>query len=253
MKRTGSNVSQPKPMRFGRPQFVVMAALALLAMVSLPPAAEGAAGARPPAENAGLPLLFHEDFSDGDKALSRFEFTDPSAWKVTKDKVDRQERNVLCETKIVMPRGDIPRGPGGRAWIKDLAVGAFVMEVKLRSTVKDYPHRDMILLFAGNDPSHLMYVHLGKIADPHCNSIFLVDGKDRVSVAARTTKGTDWDDNYHVARLVRTAGGHTEVFWDGKSVMTSDDKTIMTGRLGAGSFDDTGNIAEITVWGVKAK
>jgi hypothetical protein len=228
---------------------MMMRLTALLACVfSLPLLAANA----PAAKSQDLPLLFHEDFSDGDKALSHFEFTDPSAWKIDKDKVDGHERSVLVQTKIVMPRADIPRGPGGRAWIKDLSVGAFVMEAKIRSTVKDYPHRDMILMFAGNDPSHLMYVHIGKIADPHCNSIFLVNGKDRESVASRTTKGTDWDDNYHTVRLTRSADGKTEVFWDGTSIMTSEDKTIPAGRLGVGSFDDTGNIAEITVWGQKA-
>jgi hypothetical protein len=208
-------------------------------------AADAPKDAAPAKENMGMRLLYHEDFKDAVKAMARLEFTDPGIWKIVPD----NGRNVLTMTELKLPDPKLPRGPGGRAWIKDVTVSAFVMDVKLRSTVKDYPHRDMILLFAGRDPSHLMYVHLGKIADPHCNSIFLVDGKDRVSVATRTSKGTDWDDNFHVARLVRTDSGQSEVFWDGQSVMTSDDKTIPIGRLGFGSFDDKGDFVEITVWG----
>src|SRR5690242_8356098 len=94
-------------------------------------AADAPASQLPAKQNAGLPLLFHEDFSEGDKALARFEFTDPSAWKIAKDKVDGKERNVLVQTKIVMPRADIPRGPGGRAWIKDLSVGPFTLEARI--------------------------------------------------------------------------------------------------------------------------
>src|ERR1051325_2387987 len=159
--------------------------------------------AAPAKEEMGLPLLYHEDFKDPTKAMARLEFTNPEIWKI----VQEHGKNILTMTELKLPDPKRPRGPGGKAWIKDLNVSAFVLEVKMRSTVKDYPHRDMILLFAGRDPSHLMYVHLGKIADPHCNSIFLVDGKDRVSVASRTTKGTDWDDNWHVAKLVRKESG----------------------------------------------
>jgi len=208
-------------------------------------AADVAKDTAPAKENMGLPLLYHEDFKDPAKAMARLEFTDPGIWKI----VEENGRNILRMTELKLPDPKLPRGPGGRAWIKDLNVSAFVMDVKLRSTVKDYPHRDMILLFAGRDPSHLMYVHLGKIADPHCNSIFLVDGKDRVSVATRTSKGTDWTDNFHNVRLVRNDSGQTEVFWEGKSVMTSDDKTIPSGRLGFGSFDDKGDFLQVTVWG----
>lgn len=205
----------------------------------------------PAKENAEMPLLFHEDFSSGADALKRFSPTDPAAWKIGEDTVDGAKRPVLSlhqKAKVKTP----VRSPFGQCWINDLKVSSFVLEVKLRSTVKDYGHRDLCLFFAGTDPSHLFYVHLGKKADPHCNNIFLVDGKDRVAVATKTSAGTDWTDNYHTAKVTRDDAGLINVYFDGQLVMTSDNKSLPAGRVGIGSFDDLGNFAEITVWGKKA-
>ncbi len=211
-----------------------------------PPEGLKAATPGPASTQAGLPLVLHETFADGEKALSRFEFTDPKEWKMGKD----GGRNVL---QLVGGGKYMPavRSPFRIAWIKDLKVGPFVMEAKVRSTIKDYGHRDLCLFFGGTDPSHFFYVHLGKEADPHAHSIFLVNGAPRVSVAKTRTAGTPWTEGYHTVRVVRNAAGETEVFWDGQSVMKADDRNFPSGRLGVGSFDDTGNFAEITVWGKK--
>jgi hypothetical protein len=64
----------------------------------------------------------------------------------------------------------------------------FVMDVDLRSTGRDYGHRDLCLFFGYQDPSHFYYVHLGKQADAAANSIFRVDGRPRVSIAEKRTQ-----------------------------------------------------------------
>jgi hypothetical protein len=207
------------------------------------------APADPPKENMGLPLLYRQDFSTGEKASADFEFTDGSAWKMDKD----GGRDVLSLHRKQSKYNPAVRSPLHIAWIKGLKVGEFVMDVKLRSTIADYGHRDLCLFFGNTDPTHFYYVHLGKKADAAANSIFLVDGKPRVSIAATRTDGTNWTDGYHAVRVVRKETGAIEVFFDGKSVMTAQDRTFPSGRLGIGSFDDTGNFAEIVVWGKKAE
>lgn len=195
----------------------------------------------------GLPLLFHEDFNDGEKALERFQFDDPSAWKIVKD----EDRNVLSLTKQCNYNPPV-RSIRNRAFVKDLLVGQpFILDVKLKSTVKDYGHRDLCILFGAVDDSHQFYVHLGKVADPNCNNIFLVDGKPRTNIATKTSKGTPWDDKYHTVRVVRKESGAVEVFFDGLSVMAADNKSFPVGKVGVGTFDDLGNFASVTVWGKK--
>ncbi len=63
------------------------------------------------------------------------------------------------------------------------------------------------------------------------------------------------DRAWHTARLVRTAStGRLEVFIDGGTmpIMTATDTAIPSGRMGVGSFDDTGAFRGIHVQGVPA-
>ena len=80
--------------------------------------------------------------------------------------------------------------------------------------------------------------------------IFLVDGAPRKNIATKVSTGTPWDDAYHTVRLVRDEST-TKVYWDDEHVMTAGTTKFPTGRLAVGAFDDTGNFAEITVWGKK--
>jgi hypothetical protein len=72
-----------------------------------------------------------------------------------------------------------------------------------------------------------------------------------LSIAKKRTEGTRWDDNWHRVKLVRDIeSGSIEVFFDGKSIMTAVDKTFGNGRIGVGSFDDTGKFDNIKMWSI---
>ena len=114
----------------------------------------------------------------------------------------------------------------------------------MRSTQEVYGHQDLCLFFGYQDPSHFYYVHLGREADAHANSIFLVNGEPRVSIAQKRTDGTAWTKDWHHVRIKRdTSKGTNEVYFDDmkKPVMTTTDKHFLHGRVGIGSFDDTGD------------
>lgn len=217
---------------------------AVLGMVSLTRAADG-----PAKEREGMPLLFHEDFADPERGRARFElFESGTEWKMEKD----GGRNALAIKQSGKQVAGLPRAPFNRAWVKDLTVGAFVMEVKLKTTERDYGHRDMCLLFGGQDPSHFYYAHLGQVADPRCNAIFVVDGKDRENVTKTTNEGVPWDSSkWQTVRIERKESGEVAVYFEGEKVMTSEGKGMLVGRVGVGTFDDKGMIGGVTVWGVK--
>ena len=178
-----------------------------------------------------------------------WDFTDPSAWRITtlesgKNKVLEQFRASKYEPSV--------RSPFNIALARNLDLADFVMDVKVRSTTRDYGHRDLCLFFGHQDPSHFYYVHLGKAADEHANSIFLVNGKPRVSIAESRTKGTPWTDGWHHVRLVRNVkDGLIQVFFDDMDhpAMTAHDRTFDHGRIGVGSFDDTGMFDDLEVRG----
>jgi hypothetical protein len=223
--------------------FIATLALASLTATSLD--AEDTA----PEEKNGLKLLFSENF---EKGADRWEPTDPKAWKV----IEKDNNHVFSQHIKNSDYKPPHRSPFNRAMIKDLVVGSFILDVKLQSTIPDYVHRDLCLFFGSQDPAHLYYVHLGKRTDPHANNVFIVNAADRKSISITTTEGTPWDDDWHHVRLIRDVkSGKIEVYFDDmqKPAMTAEDKTFTWGRVGIGSFDDTGNFDDVRVWGEKAE
>ncbi len=210
------------------------------------PTPVSAAASDPP---AGMPLLFSADFEDG--KMDAFEPTDPKAWKIAED--GGGKALSLFGKSDYKPE---VRSPLNIALLKEHVVGDFVLEAKLRSTTKDYDHRDLCLIFGHRDPSHFYYVHFALKSDDHANSIFIVNGSPRLSIAKTRTNGTVWSEKYHTVRVVRKAAtGEIAVYFDDleKPAMTAQDATFKSGRVGLGSFDDTGNFDDVKLWGVKAK
>lgn len=197
----------------------------------------------------GMPLIFEETLEKGN--TDRWQPSDASAWKVVREG-DNQVYWLFKDCDYTPP----VRSPNNFSLIKDVTVSDFIFEAKVKSTEPEYGHRDICLFFGYQAPSHFYYVHFGSKADANANSIFIVNGEPRISIAETRTEGTKWDDSYHVVRVVRdTKSGKIEVFFDDlkKPVMTATNKTFTWGRLGVGSFDDTGNFDNVRIWGTAAK
>lgn len=199
-----------------------------------------------PKEFEGLPLVFHDDFGSG---ADRWEPTDAKAWKVTNE--NGNPVYSLCGESAYEPP---VRSPKNIAWIRDLNVTDFILEVRIKQTGREYGHRDGCIFFGHNDPTHFYYVHIATKADEHANSVFIVNGAPRVSIAKERTEGTNWGTDYHTVRLVRKAeSGSIQVFFDNmdKPTMVAEDKTFASGGIGLGSFDDTANFDDVKIWGKK--
>jgi len=205
----------------------------------------------PPAKTLnGLPLLYSATFDSG--KTDRWEPTDKSAWKVVEQDGNRVYNQFKKRSSFKPP----VRQPYNRSLLKDINVGSFVLDVKLQSTHPDYGHRDLCLFFGYQDDSHLHYVHSGKKADDHANQIFIVNDAPRKKISIKSTAGTNWDDEWHHARIVRDIKtGKIDVYFDDMKtpVMTAIDKRLTWGRIGVGSFDDTGNFDDIRLYGEQVK
>lgn len=191
-----------------------------------------------------LPLVFSDDFEHG---LSRWQSPDPSAFRLTAEGTG-QVFDQFRQAKVLTP----VRSPFNRAVVRDVVVGSFQLDVKLCSTARDYPHRSLCLFFGYQDPAHLYYVHLGQKTDDHANQIFIVNDAPRVKISTETTPGTPWDDAWHRARITRNVdAGEIAVYFDDLTTpaMRAVDKTFAWGRVGVGSFDDTGVFDEFELRG----
>jgi hypothetical protein len=189
------------------------------------------------AEKCDLPLVFADDFESG---AAHWEPTDPNAWRIAdtdRGKVYNQFKN----SKYKPPH----RSPHNISLLKDIAVGDFVMTVKVQSTNPGAgAHQDMCLFFNYQDPAHFYYVHLGKRPDPHSSQIMIVNDAPRVMITKNQSPGIPWDDDWHTVKIVRrVAAGTIEIYFDDMKtpVMSAEDKTFAHGRVGLGSFDDNGN------------
>ena len=220
---------------------MVVAGLVFLVLLA------GCSGSAGTCNCKSMPLVFETDFEDG--SLWDWQATDPEAWRIE----DSGSSRVLALYKQSSYKPEV-RSPVNINLIKDVVVGSFVLELKMHSTTRDYGHRDMCLFFGHQDPSHFYYIHIANQSDPHANSIFIVNGEPRVSIAKTRTEGTKWDENWHTVRLERDVEeGTIEVFFDDgiKPIMTAVDHNFKSGKVGVGSFDDTGQFDEIRLLGLK--
>lgn len=191
-----------------------------------------------------MSLVFRDDFEQG---AEHWQPTDPAAWQVETTPEGKVYRLVAASK--YKPKF---RSPYNIALARDVLVGDFQLDVKLKSTKRDYDHRDLCLIFGYQDPEHFYYVHFGKKTDDHANQIFIVDGAARTKISTQTTPGTNWDDQWHRVRVVRdVAAGKIEVFFDDLQtpVMTATDPRFRWGQIGLGSFDDTGDFDEVELRG----
>ena len=195
----------------------------------------------------GYKLVYEQNF-ENPGARQGFVMTDPQVWRITKK--DGQSALELTAQSNYQP--DV-RSPVNIALIADKVFDDFVLEASLLQTSKEYGHRDMCLFFGFQNPTNFYYVHIASAADEHAHNIFIVKNAPRTKIARQTTKGVDWgQDVWHQVRLERkVADGSIKVYFDDMTtpIMVAEDKTFASGYVGFGSFDDTGMVRNIKVWG----
>jgi hypothetical protein len=183
----------------------------------------------------------------------RAEFVDTqglSQWDIDGTGEWRMSGNVLRLFTAGVPSGPI-RKPAAMAILKSAPVGNLTLDVELRSTAPvDLDVRDVLLIFAYQSPTRFYYVHLSKRTDAVHNGIFLVNDADRKRLDPPTSVGRLVDQEWHRVRLTRdTAGGQIRVFFDGETTpaLSVTDRTLQTGRVGVGSFDETAEFRALTL------
>jgi hypothetical protein len=207
-----------------------------------------AAPGNPPAPGIpdGWKLVLEEHF-DTVASLRRLECTDPTAWQFAAD--DSSHALELARQSRYEPP---VRSPVNIALLSGIELGDFILEVDLLQTGREYGHRDMCVFLGLRDPSHFYYVHLATEADDHAHNIFLVDGAPRRKIAERSTTGVKWGQEvWHRIRIERRVStGLIRVFFDDLAtpIMETHDTRFVSGRVGFGSFDDTGKVDSIRIW-----
>lgn len=175
-----------------------------------------------------------------------FIFSDPRAWRARSG--PRGPALELREKSTYRPPH---RSPLSIALIEGVEVRDFDLEVDLIQTGRNYGHRDLCLFFGFQSPSRFYYTHLATSPDANAHNVFLVNNAPRTNLIPPLTTGIDWGrEIWHHVRIERRVDeGTIKVYWDdeGEPVLTATDTTIGWGRVGFGSFDDSGLVKNVVL------
>ena len=193
-------------------------------------------GAQPAA--ASHSVHFRDRFDSG--GLNALELPYPEDWII----LSEGGRHYL-HMKGSRPPG-VPRRPLQFALLKTPAVGSFTFRARVRRE-----GRSMIVVFNYVDTLHFYYTHLSMDAgrrQPVHNGIFLVNNADRARIAGLEATPALPDRRWHSIRVVRDApAGRIEVYSDVETrpLFSVIDHAFTCGRIGIGSFDETGDFTDV--------
>jgi hypothetical protein len=185
-------------------------------------------------------LSFHCNFSP--KELSEWIFPHAEDW-VSKTEDGQTYLHML------RPRDPgVPRRPLQFARLKNVNVGSFDLSVKTRRE-----GRSMIIVFNYVDTLHFYYTHVSRdrgTFQPVHNGIFLVDGGPRRRIAGTEAQPALPDAKWHTIRVVRNVKtGLIQVYSDVQKtpLFSVVDHHFTCGQIGLGSFDETGDFADLKI------
>lgn len=170
----------------------------------------------------------------------------PSAqdWKVTED-----SGSPMLQLLVGREPAPGPRRPGQFALMEMTPVSQVTMEADVRPT-----KRSLIIVYAYQDPAHFDYVHFSvdtAVKQAVHNGVFHVYGGERVRISARDGAAAFGSINrwFHIKVQWDGSTGEVRGFVDGQAVpaLHAVDLSLTKGRVGIGSFDETGDFKNVKV------
>lgn len=188
---------------------------------------------------------FTDDFQSGN--LNAWQFPYPEDWVIGSE-------GGLHFLHMLRSREPlVPRRPVQFALLKGVNVGSFTLQSQVRRE-----KRSLLIVFNYIDSLHFYYTHLSVDSgtkQPVHNGIFIVNGGARRRIAGLDAAPALPDQNWHRIRVRREApSGAIEVFVDDDVLprFSVIDRTFTCGQIGFGSFDETGDFADVRLTSLDA-
>jgi hypothetical protein len=199
-----------------------------------------------PRDNAGTSAnaaVLHLDMRQGLRSED-WEWQGNGRWQVTPQTLTLAKAGTL--------QGSI-RKPAGLAILREPNFEQVSLSARIRSTAPPtLAERDLLFVFGYQSPTRFYYAHLSAKADAIHTGIFLVADADRRRLDAVSAQGVMVDQGWHAFRLEWHGGtGSIDVFRadQAEPLLRARDKTLNWGRVGFGSFDDTGEFSDVVIHG----
>jgi hypothetical protein len=176
---------------------------------------------------------------------------------IAKWTLDGSGKWKISEGELILYKAGVPSGPIRRpsalAILKSRPFTDVIVDAEIKSEVDtSIIHRDLEIVIGYQSPSRFYYVHLAGTTDKVHNGIFIVDNADRRRLDSGKGKPQLKDKSWHHVKVVRNVKtGEIEVYTNNsyKPVLEAIDKTLLFGKVGVGSFDDTGFFKDILIKG----
>lgn len=167
----------------------------------------------------------------------------PRDWKVV-----AEDGNSFLQLEEAGPVGD-PRRPTKFAIWKADCVGDFELSVRVRRMEKS-----LIVVFGYQNRSRFYYAHISSDDGSHSvhNGLFKVHGGSRFRFGGEGSAPALPDQEWHTIRVERTlADGRIAVYVDDDAEPRFEeiDRSFLFGRVGLGSFDETGDFDDFQLTG----
>ena len=195
-----------------------------------------------------LPFLVIEEFNYSE--ITNWKPNYPQNWRM------HQKDDQPTYQLLIPEKKEKVRAPTSRSIFKPYDVKSFKLKTKVQCmTDTSNKHRDICLFFGYQDSLHYYYTHFSGASDDFHNIIALVNNSDRMKInmeAPGTSIAHLTDYKWHNVKIIRDVdSGSIEAYIDDiqNPALTAIDKTLGHGRIGLGSFDDTGNFAHAELWG----
>jgi hypothetical protein len=171
----------------------------------------------------------------------------PQDWEIADEGGDK-----VLYLKKSGPVGN-PRRPVKFALFQPGCVSDFVAEAKVKRL-----GRSLLVAFGFQDRLHYYYAHISSDDGSHAvhNGLFKVDGGERFRIGGEGSKPALPTGGWHTVRVVRdVASDRIEVFMDGETAprFAVVDKSFRYGRVGLGSFDETGYFDDFRLTGTPSE
>ena len=159
---------------------------------------------------------------------------------------------------LLVPRpSEKPRRPTQFALAETPDYRAVTVELEVKKEPQALRNRrnSIIVVYAYQDADHFNYAHLSDdygARSPHHNGVFHVDGGDRVRISSTEGPATLTEEKWYMLRLVFDGKtGSVDVFCDGKTSpsLHAVEPKFQAGRIGIGSFFDTGQFRRLSIKG----
>ncbi|MBN1413653.1 MAG: hypothetical protein JW973_01025 [Bacteroidales bacterium] len=195
----------------------------------------------------GYILLYQQNFS-ASAAIKDFKFSDPASWEIKSNKENRF-LEFTSHTRYVPPF----RSPAILGIVTQHIFGDFILQADLMQSNSETEHSNICIFFSVKDSSHFYYIQLASGSDDSTHGIFLVKNAPRCKVSNWQTSGINWGNGkWNRVRVERSIVNRivNVYFNDMKNpVMTTKNPELVMGYIGFGSFDGSGRIDNVKIWG----